>query len=184
MAIRKPTCPTTAKAFFDAADFVAKNRREAIGEDQLRDALEGAERGLRAAAFALDVLRMRMRRGGRKAAVALATEREIADEVTRDVSLAAYEDGVAAGRRETDESPLFGKWDDGYVQLLGILEHLEECQALHRAQAIAKAEGNGTAVTRLGGQLEYELCDLFLILQKRFEDDRELVKGRAAKFRP
>jgi hypothetical protein len=173
------------EAFHAAADLVAKRRREAVDEDQLRAVLEGAEHGLRAAAFALGMLRAKMHRGGRKAASALALEREIADEVTRDVSLAAYQDGRRDGRREAGEaSPLHGKWDDPYIQKLGALEHLDECLALHRAQAVAKAEGRSTDVARLGGQLEYELMDLYLILQKRFAAFGDTVQDRAAKFRP
>ena len=56
MAIRKPTCPMNPEAFHAAADLAAKRRREAVDENQLRAALEGAEHGLRAAAFALSIL--------------------------------------------------------------------------------------------------------------------------------
>lgn len=183
MTRKQTSCPMNPAAFHAAADLAAKRRREAVDEDQLRAALEGAEHGLRAAAYAVGTLRAKMRRGGRKAALALATEREIADEAARDVSLASYKDGLRDGRREADESPLCGsKWDDGYVQLLGILERLDECLALHRAQAVAKATGDCTAVAHIGGQLEYELCDLLLILQKRFGNDSELIEERASKL--
>lgn len=79
--------------------------------------------------------------------------------------------------------PLTGKWEDAYVQELGILEHCDEVLTIHRARAVAKAERRMCDVEWLGTALANEMADLYLILDKRYAGS-SLVTERSKKFRP
>lgn len=79
--------------------------------------------------------------------------------------------------------PLTGKWNDEYVQELGILEHCDEVLALHRAHAIAKAERRIQDAERIDTKMDDEMVDLYLILDRRYRG-APLVVERAKKFLP
>lgn len=76
------------------------------------------------------------------------------------------------------------KWTDSYVRRLGVLEHCDEILTLHRAEAVAKAEGKKGTIEPA---LERELADLWCILEMcRMADTAfaDLCDQRSAKFRP
>lgn len=82
-----------------------------------------------------------------------------------------------------DPKPLTGKWDDEYVQELGILEHCDEVLVLHRARAVAKGEHRNQDAGWLSAKMDDEMVDLYLILEKRYKRS-PLVVERSKKFHP
>lgn len=86
-------------------------------------------------------------------------------------------------QEEYDPQPLTGKWGDEYVQELGILEHCDEVLALHRARAVAKAERRARDAERIDTQMDDEMVDLYLILDRRYKG-APLVVERAKRFLP
>ena len=84
---------------------------------------------------------------------------------------------------QEDPQPLTGKWNDEYVQELGILEHCDEVLALHRARAVAKAERRNQDAERIDTEMDDEMVDLYLILDRRYRG-APLVAKRAKRFLP
>ena len=84
---------------------------------------------------------------------------------------------------QEDPQPLTGKWNDEYVQELGILEHCDAVLALHRARAVAKAERRNQDAERIDTEMDDEMVDLYLILDRRYRG-APLVAKRAKRFLP
>lgn len=96
------------------------------------------------------------------------------------------------GKKETTIS---GIWEDNYVRILGILDHCHEVVQLYNQIRIHKPINQpmlNTAknlvdfpdiVKLFEIQLEKEMMDLYLILDKHFEDNIELKNNRLERFR-
>lgn len=135
------------------------------------------------------VLDEHARKAGRKVAKKIAEAREAGDASYAE----GFNDGLNKARSATaadgwlnqltDVSNL-SKWSDCYVRRLGLLEHCDEILALHRAEAVAKAEGRRGAVEPA---IARETADLWCILEmcrRADEGFRALCETRAVKFRP
>ena len=126
---------------------------------------------------------IRDRRFGRKIAKIVAREREKAFAegahaawlASRNVRLETLADLAADPN---------SKWASPYVRRLAVLEHCDEILALHRAEAVAKAEGRRGAIEPA---LVRELADLWCILEMCRRADpgfSRTCEARAEKFRP
>lgn len=135
------------------------------------------------------VLDEHARKAGRKVARKIAEAREAGDASYAE----GFNDGFDKARGATpsdrwldqlaDVSNL-SKWSDGYVRRLGLLEHCDEILALHRAEAVAKAEGRRGTVEPA---LVRETADLWCILEMCRRSDEgfaALCEERTMKFRP
>ena len=79
-----------------------------------------------------------------------------------------------------------GKWTDPYTQELGILDHCVEVIELKNNVRILKALGDQSNLIRACNtisQLEREMMDLYLILERKFKDSSELKNAREMRFK-
>jgi hypothetical protein len=79
-----------------------------------------------------------------------------------------------------------GKWTDPYTQELGILDHCVEVIELKNNVRRLKALGDQSNLIRACNtisQLEREMMDLYLILERKFKDSSELKNAREMRFK-
>lgn len=114
--------------------------------------------------------------------------------VAREKAFKAYAEGAHAAWRAARNAKLeslamlaadpASKWASPYVRRLAVLEHCDEVLALHRAEAVAKAEGRKGSIEPA---LVRELSDLWCILEMCRRADPGFAttcEARADKFRP
>ena len=72
------------------------------------------------------------------------------------------------------------KWDDRYLQKLAIFDHCHEVITLTEQHRNLKAVKSSVS-QMVARQIEMEMCDLYLILDKRFSGS-DIVKRRESRF--
>jgi hypothetical protein len=83
---------------------------------------------------------------------------------------------------DNDKSSLRGIWDSSYVQMLGIQDHCKEIVDLYSAWKVEKAKQGSGYGSDLESQLEKEIMDLYIILQKWAENKDGLYQKRLNGF--
>ena len=182
MAILKLTAWPSKRLGATAKELLAEAIFRASADDPDLQHLRGVLNAVR------EVLKVERRHSGRKLAKRIAEAND-----------ASYFKGYVDGAREeylesTRESDWdcldrlvddpASKWTSPYFRRLAALEHCDEILTLHRAEAVAKAEGRKGTVEPA---LERELADLWCILEMHRRADPDFAatcEGRAEKFRP
>jgi hypothetical protein len=76
-----------------------------------------------------------------------------------------------------------GIWDNEYVQMLGILDHIDEIRIIKDEIRRIKncTESKDTTIAK--SHLDNELADLYLLLEKYLSNKEDIVNEREDKFR-
>ena len=97
-----------------------------------------------------------------------------------------YEDIHQTTKEEINTS-ISGIWENGYVRILGILDHCHEVIKLYDEMRLQKAykalDVEDNLLKQVTETFNHELMDLHLILDKHFENSNELKENRLNRFK-
>lgn len=97
-----------------------------------------------------------------------------------------YED-IHRTKEEETKTSISGIWNNEYVRTLGILDHCQEVIKIYDEIRIQKINSNisfnAIPLQVFNEQFNKELMDLYLILDKHFENNNELKEIRLNRFK-